>query len=227
MIRASSFFSDQERKNISEAVAEAERRTAGEIVPVVTTSSGDYDRSEDIVGLWFAAITLACLWWLRLPQAGPGEWERPVVGVSWVGLLITIGAMVAAFIVGAALASHVGWLRRLFTFRSQMQREVQRSALRAFFEHGLRETEERTGILIYLSLFERMVHVTGDRAVAERLADDDWREVRDLILNGIKKGNPGEGMVAAIKRCGDVLEKHFPPRPDDKNELPNELCIMD
>ena len=45
-------FSDEQRRAVAQAVAEAEGKTSAEIVPVVATASGRYDRAEDIVGLW-------------------------------------------------------------------------------------------------------------------------------------------------------------------------------
>ncbi|MBW1807901.1 MAG: TPM domain-containing protein [Deltaproteobacteria bacterium] len=227
MERASTFFSDQERSQIAAAVAEAEKTTAGEIVPVVATASGDYDRAEDVVGLWVAALALAGFWWFSLPAAETGDWVAREIVVSWKGLLAAIGVVVAGFILGAAVATQIGWLRRLFTSRRLMRNEVERAAYRAFFEHGLRDTQERTGILIYLSLFERMVTVSGDQAIAEKLSDRDWAEVRDLILKGIKEGNPGNGMVAGVERCGQILTEHFPIQPGDANELSNDLRIID
>jgi putative membrane protein len=227
MVRASNFFSEQERKQIAEEVAEAEKHTSAEIVPVVATASGDYDRAEDLVGLWVAVGALALLWWILLPAGQGGEWSLPVVGVSWLGLLVAIGVVFAGFLVGAALAAQIGWLRRLFTSRRQMRGEVERGAARAFLDHGLRETEQRTGILIYVSLFERMVRVTGDQTIAGKLTGQDWQKVRDLTVEGIKQGKPGEGMVAGIRHCGKILAEHFPVASGDVDELPNDLRIID
>ena len=40
------FFDDSDRKRIREAVTEAETHTSAEIVPVLTESSGRYDRAD-------------------------------------------------------------------------------------------------------------------------------------------------------------------------------------
>jgi len=34
-----------------------------------------------------------------------------------------------------------------------------------------------------------------------------------------------EGLTVAIQDTGDVLSKFFPPRANDKNELPNDIVI--
>lgn len=227
MQRASTYLSEEDRARIREAVREAESATSGEIVPVLTTQSGDYDRAEDLVGLWFAAAGLVFAWWLMLPASDPGEWGTRGVSLTWVGLLCALGVLVGGFVLGAALATQVAWLRRLFASRRQMRGEVERAADRAFFEHGLRETEARTGILVYVSLFERMVRVTGDRTIAEKLSDQDWQAVRDLIVDGLKRGRPADGLIAGIRHCGEILSAHFPRAAGDQDELANDLRIID
>jgi putative membrane protein len=227
MLRASTYFSNEDRVRIREAVRAAEAATSGEIVCVLATQSGDYDRAEDLVGLWFAGAVLAAAWWLMLPASAPGEWGARGVSISWVGLLGALGVLIGGFILGAAVATQVAWLRRLFTSRRQMRGEVERAAGRAFFEHGLRETEARTGILVYVSLFERMVRITGDRTIAGKLSDRDWQDVRDRIVDGIQRGRPAEGLITGIRRCGEILSEHFPRAPGDKNELANDLRIID
>ena len=56
--RASRLFNQEERLAITTAVFEAEVETAGEIVPVVATSSGRYDRAEDLFGVAFVLVAL-------------------------------------------------------------------------------------------------------------------------------------------------------------------------
>ena len=75
--RASEIFVDADRERVNQAVREAESATSAEILPVVARSSGRYDRPEDIVGLWFAALAMIIVWLvfplprieLRFPQA--------------------------------------------------------------------------------------------------------------------------------------------------------------
>jgi uncharacterized membrane protein len=47
--------------------------------------------------------------------------------------------------------------------------------------------------------------------------------VRDLIIQSIKEGNACAGICAAIENCGQALAQYFPIKPDDANELPNQV----
>jgi putative membrane protein len=43
------------------------------------------------------------------------------------------------------------------------------------------------------------------------------------LITGIKQGRAGDGFVAAIEQCGEVLAEHFPPGALKRDELPNKL----
>jgi putative membrane protein len=135
---ASVCFTDVQKNVIEQAVIAAEAGTSCEIVPVVASASGRYDRPEDMVGLWFALLTAVAVW-LLLPRRPfePGDWD---VMPLYVEVLILAVSIVAAFLVGAFTASRVDWLRRLCTPRRQMQEEVARRAREVFFDKRVHHT---------------------------------------------------------------------------------------
>ena len=226
MKRASEIFSEEERKSIAAAVSEAERQTSGEIVPVVASASGRYDRAEDLFGMAVALLALALVWIFFqdiLPVAE--DWEsgqRLVIGLAPI-LLIVLGG----FLSGAVAATRIPALRLPFIAKKEMNEEVERGAAEAFHRFRVRTTNEGTGVLIYVSLFEHRVRVIGDDAISRKLGQSDWKEIRDLVTNGMRSGRAAEGLVAAVKRCGELLGKHFPAKSGDIDELHNELRLID
>ena len=56
MIKATRLITDADRQRINAAIADAELHTSAEIVPVVASASGRYDRAEDIAGLWLGGV---------------------------------------------------------------------------------------------------------------------------------------------------------------------------
>ena len=226
MKRASEFFADEEKKRIEEAVAEAEKETAGEIVPVVATQSGRYDRAEDIFGLLLGLLVVAVAWpvWQGVTELA-GSWnDEPSLQM---GLLPVLLLFLGGFVAGAALATHIRLLARPFIPKSMMLAEIRQRAAEAFFKFRVRGTEGGTGILIYISLFERMVWVVGDDPITERLDQAHWDEIKEKIVEGIREGKAADGLCAGITRCGELLAEHFPIQPGDVNELTNELRILD
>ena len=61
-MKASALFSEEDRQAINEAVTEAESQTSAEIMTVVATDSGRYDRPEDIVGLFAGLASMIVAW---------------------------------------------------------------------------------------------------------------------------------------------------------------------
>lgn len=225
MKSANHLFNPAEKEKINQAVASAEKLTAGEIVPVVATASGRYDRAENLGGFLLALAALAVTWTLEQRiEPVAGDWaqgQRLTLTLPWILLIL-----VAGFIVGVALTSRVAWLRRLLTPESEIRAEVERAAWHSFGSLRIRRTAAGTGILIYVSLFERTVFVLGDDAIAARLEQKDWNEVRDIILKGLGSGRAADAMCEAIARCGELLGRHFPYRAGDVNEIGDELRIV-
>jgi putative membrane protein len=46
------------------------------------------------------------------------------------------------------------------------------------------------------------------------------------VVAGIRRGAIADGFVAAVARAGAVLAAHVPPRPGDRNELPDGLTVL-
>ncbi len=224
MLKASTVFSDQDRRRVEAAVVDAERTTCGEIVPVVATVSGRYDRAEDLFGLLSGLFALAVVWavFQGVSQVPWANGHAPTLGL--VPIIVTVAG---GFVLGAALATRLPLLRLPLIPRSEMREEVERGAREAFQRRRIRSTAGGTGVLIYVSLYERMVRVLGDDAVAARLSPEDWQGVCDLVVQGMKNRRAAEGLEEGIRKAGELLARDFPIQPGDVNELANKLVLLD
>jgi putative membrane protein len=222
---ASKLFSDDDKKAISAAISEAEKRTAGEIVPVVATSSDRYERAEDLVGLGMALFAVAATW---------TQFERLIRSTDWEGesdLTLHLPFVLAVFLVGwlagVCLARMVPWFKRLAVSKKKMTARVLIAAHHAFDTLHVRGTKGATGVVIFVSLFERRVCVWADRAISAKIPETEWKEACELLTRALRDGKPREGFIQAIQKVGEQLAKHFPIQPGDVNELSNELRILD
>ena len=78
MVSASSLFTDSDRERVNNSVRAAEARTSAEIVPVVATASGRYDRAEDLIGLWLGVLFMvvtAVFWRSPAVSMESGSWD--------------------------------------------------------------------------------------------------------------------------------------------------------
>ncbi len=225
MTAAEKLFTTEDRRRISLAVAEAELRTGAEIVPVVARASGRYDRPEDIVGLWTGLIALAVAWFL-LPSGQTESHAWDAVSPAWqlVGLL---AAVAAGFIAGAVAGSRVHWLRRLFTPQRQMTDEVLARAKQVFFDRSVRRTLDGTGVLIFVSMFERRAAILADQTVVDKLGQSLLDELCGRLTANLSATSPTEALCDAIAAAGERLSSAIPRRGDDVNELSDALVVLD
>ena len=220
--KASTLFTQEDRDAIKQAIISAEKNTSGEIIPVVASASGRYDRAEDIVGLLFSLVCVAIGWTLFHNTTPADGWTSFNFGLT--AILLTI---FLSFIIGVLLTHLFPVLRLPFISKNELTEEVDRAAAAAFQRNRLRNTEDSTGILIYISLYEHQVKVIGDDGISDKLSTDDWEHICNAIITNFKDKQYKTGIVEGINLSGKLLADHFPIKPDDKDELENELIIID
>ena len=210
-------FTPSDLERIREAVAGAEGRTSGEIVPFVIPRSERYE-----VAVWRGAsfLAVAALAVTTLVLQFYEGWGMAWLYTGWGTALV---ALIAGTL-GAVLAAFVPPVKRLLAGGDLLTRMVHRRAMQAFVEEEVFHTRDRTGILLFVSLFERRIEVLGDAGINARVSPEDWAGVVLRIRDGIKAGKLAEGLIDAIGMCGQLLErKGVEIRPDDVNELPDGL----
>ena len=198
-------ISQADKARIADAIRAAEAKTSGEIFCVIARHSSDYR----LVPLaWAAALALAV--------------PAPLIYLTlWPASLIYLVQLVV-FIV-AALALSLPAIRFHIVPRRTQHERAHVEAMRQFFAQGLHRTENRTGVLIFASLAERYAEIVADAGIHAKVTREVWDQAIAVLIAGMKRGQPGDGFVAAIGRCGAVLAEHFPPGALDRDELPNKL----
>lgn len=100
-------------------------------------------------------------------------------------------------------------------------------ATAAFAELRVWDTEENTGVLIYVLLAEHAIEIVADRGVAARVDDAEWAVICRLIRDRYAAGEYLQGSIAGIEAIAAILRSHFPAsdRPD-RNELPNRPMVL-
>jgi len=222
---ASEWFTDEQRAAIAQAVRSAEASTSAEIVPVVATGSGRYDRAEDSAGVLLGLLLLAVTWSLfQGVEVQAGSWDIPSTRFE---LPAMIGAFLAGFQIGAAAAARWGALGRIFTPRGMMEQEVAARARAVFFDERVHHTAQGSGLLLYLSLHERTACVLGDEAVLERVGQPALDEVCAALVAGMRERDPAAALRDAIRLAGAHLARVLPRDAADGNEIGDALILLD
>lgn len=218
-----------DRKRISAAVHEAERRTSGEIVTVLARRSDDY---RDVVLAWGS---LAIFMALGLLASVPTGWVEALrtFALGWQArishheLLAVMILWLALKFIGACLIVSIWPVRMALTPPRLKARRVRARALDYFRVGAERRTAGRTAVLIYVSLAEHRVEVVADRHIHSKVAPERWGEAAAVLVNAMRDDRPADGLVEAIGMVGALLAAHFPPSDDNPNELPDRLIEVE
>ena len=205
------FLSEADRQKIIAAVKKAEKNTAGEIVPMVVSSSYHYPMA-DMIGATFLALPVALVLALLI-----GGW-------LWIGgdnLWLFLGFFAIFFFVFHMVVKHTNWLKRWFVSQREMDEEVEEAAVTSFFRQALYRTRKNTGVLIFISVFEHKAWILGDRGINEKIEQAQWDDIIAKLIDRIKQKKQTQGICEAVDRIGKLLAIHFPVQMDDSDELRN------
>jgi putative membrane protein len=206
-VARSPFVLDAGKQRLGAAVKAVEARSSAEVVVAVQPWSASWAEVDCAVG----AVTgyAALLYTLFAPQE---------FGLVWIGLIVP-----ATFAMGFMLSRALPGLRMRLAGTGRVRRAVEQAARARFVELGVTNTRGRTGILVYLSVAERMCAVVADAGVKARVDESAWTKavarIQDAIaIHGVREA----GLAAtseAVEALAEVLEGPLPRAADDTNEL--------
>lgn len=105
-------------------------------------------------------------------------------------------------------------------------RSARQRAADLFGRLGVWDTEENSGILIYVQLVDHRVEILADRGIAAKVAQADWEAICRTMETAFKAGDYRGGALAAIHRAGQLLAVHFPSGECNPNELPDSPLLL-
>jgi putative membrane protein len=223
-------ITNNDRARIAETISAAERQTSGEIFCVISRRVSAY---VDVSLAWAAAMALlAPIVFIPfvLDFRWPGDgWEaaHEAAQAATTGQALALYALSQAVVfIGVFLLTRIPVVRRLATPAAIRRGRVREAALQQFLAHGVHVTEKRTGVLIFAALDEQQVELIADEGIYAKVDEDAWAQAVAVLTRELRADRPVEGFAAAIDLCGQVLARHFPPRPDNPNELPDHLILL-
>ena len=199
------FFEPTARSRAKAAIEAIEAQTSAEIVVALRNASGDYRAADWLSGAIVALASLVAMLYLPWTFA----------------LHFIVVDVVLAFAVGALASVTIGPWRRLLTPARVRAANVRAAACQAFVDRGVGRTRGRSGVLVFVGVFERTVEVVGDVAIdPQGLAgfDASVAELRAAV-----QATSLERFLAALATLGPVLAARFPHGDDGVNELPDEV----
>lgn len=198
----------QQQQQVADAVTRAEQRTDAEIVTVLAPRADDYSY---IPLLWASLIALVV----------PALVHFLIGGLQIYGLLML---QWACFVFLSLIFRLPAITTRLIPPRIRHWR-ASNLARRQFLEQKLHHTQDRTGVLIFVSEAERYVEILVDEGISQRLDNSDWGTIVSDFVRRVALGHTAEGFITCIDACAEVLAQHI-PKTQPRNQLPNRLVML-
>jgi len=218
-------ISPAQMREIADTVAEAEKKTTGEIALAVVYQSDSYAFVELFIAFCAAFLSFFILFLCSAPI-----WnllERTVWFPSPTQLTAVIGGGAATVVFIVYLLVNIPAIDRLIIPNTLKNRRVYARALQHFVESGVYRTTEHSGVLIFVSVLERKVFVIADSGVAAKVAQTEWDGICKIMTGGLKEHQAAHAFISAVKECGKILQEYFPNKAENPNELPDGLVILE
>lgn len=203
-------LSDTEKQRIATTIAEVEQHTSGELVTVIAQQADDYVYIPTLVAAMLALIIPTVI---------------NLVGHPWT-MQHSYLLQIAGFMCFAVLFRWPPLTMRLIPKQVKYQR-AHRVAMEQFFAQNLHQTQQRTGVLLFVSLAEHYVEIIADQGINDRVSNDAWQGVVNRFISDVKANKVADGFVTAVITCGELLQEHFPASESNHNELANHLVELD
>ncbi|MGH8174481.1 MAG: TPM domain-containing protein [Rhodanobacteraceae bacterium] len=82
------------------------------------------------------------------------------------------------------------------------------------------DTDNNTGVLVYILLGDHAIEIVADRGIAARVGQDEWIAICELMQRDFKQGEYQRGAIAGVAAITEILVRHF---PSDGKRNPDEL----
>lgn len=201
-------MSPEDRDRITAAIRDVETKTSGEIVCVLADQSAD----SGALPILLAAIAALVTPWLLVAFT-----TLSVTSILSLQVLVFVGVAILLCLPPVRVALIPRRARREMAFRV---------ATEQFFTRGVSRKEERSGILIFVSLAEHYARIIADDGVSERVPQSHWQGAVDALIAHVREGRVADGFIAAIGMCSTVLVEHYPSSESGPNELPDRIYFI-
>lgn len=220
-IRAKDFFSRAEKEQIKKSVKAAEERTTGEIAVMLVDESDRY-REAEVAGTIATASFVSTFVSLILDYAMASSWSL-VPDPHYTSIWFWIPATAVLLAPSWYLFRFFPHLKLALLGRRRIETAVRQRSLLSFYQKGLHQTKNQTGILVFISLLERKVRIMGDRGIHAKIGQAFWNARASELVRGIREDRALEVLTEVVQKCGVELATHFPCGADNPDEVPDDV----
>lgn len=102
----------------------------------------------------------------------------------------------------------------------------QARALEVFGRLRIWDTEENSGVLVYLLLADQDVEIVADRGIHRKVGDEPWQAICRTMETEYSQRRFEQGTLAGIEAINALLARHFPRTASGDNEIPDDPVML-
>jgi uncharacterized membrane protein len=99
-------------------------------------------------------------------------------------------------------------------------------AIEVFSHLHVWDTEENTGVLVYLQLLDRDFEIVADRGISACVQQEQWEEICRGMEAAFSAGHFEQGVIKGLNEITALLTQHFPARAANPDELSNKPVVL-
>ena len=99
-------------------------------------------------------------------------------------------------------------------------------ALELFAALRVWDTEDNSGVLIYVLLADHAIEIVADRGINLRAADGTWARIAQAMQDAFGHGRYEAGALAGIAAVSRELHRHLPAADGNPNELSDDVTLL-
>ncbi len=100
-------------------------------------------------------------------------------------------------------------------------------AIDLFSEYRVWDTEENTGVLIYVNVCEQSLDIVADRGISAHVSPTVWRAMCDKAVAGMAAKKAAESLSNLLDEVGQLLRQYYYLENDPAgNELPDTVVFL-
>lgn len=105
--------------------------------------------------------------------------------------------------------------------------DTRERAVDLFSLYRVWDTEENTGVLVYVNICERALEIVADRGINAHVSPTVWRAMCDKAIAGMSKGNKEQSLADLLEEIGLLLKQHYHLEHDPEgNELSDTVVFL-
>jgi hypothetical protein len=99
-------------------------------------------------------------------------------------------------------------------------------AIEMFSQLAVWDTENNSGVLIYVQVVDRRIEIVADRGINARVGQREWEAIARRMETAFRAGRYEAGTLEGIREITMLLARHFPPSDANPDELPNAPVVL-